>query len=140
MHAEVTKKTLHFHICLCDLLSKFYEFSILGGFHGKPNICCLTLNQKVILQQMIATNTIKVVNLNSIVLDVMSLKISSMEATTHVPTAPRSLRQNKSTTKEKKPVEKEKQPFVKEKKKKFVPLRMSPRNNIEVRQKEKTEK
>lgn len=60
-----------------------------------------------------------------------------METTTHVPIAPRSPRPKKSIAKEKKPVANEKQPAAKEKKKKSVPLRMSPRNNLEVHQKEK---
>jgi len=82
---------------------------------------------------MTTTNPTKVVNPNAVVPDTTDPKISSMEATTHVPTASRSPRPKKCTTKEK-------QPTAKEKKKKPVPLRMSPRNNPEVCQKERKEK
>jgi len=89
---------------------------------------------------MTSPNPTEAVSSEVVVSDASGLEITNTEATPAMPTVSRSPRLKQSTTEEKPSSTKERQLAMKEKKNKPVSVTMSPRNSLEVRQKEKKDK
>ena len=89
---------------------------------------------------MTFTNHIEAVSSNDVVSDAPGLKVTSMEAMPIVCMVMRSPRLKQTSAKEKQTVIREKHSTMKENHKNLVPVRISPRKNLEVQQKQKKDK